>query len=123
MTMVVMTRVTAEVKVSRPGYEGNHRHVNKYQNQEERHTHRYPDLGGTCLRAPLTYPVVWLHIQQQRGYHRDCFLPGDGARLILSNDQLVHLQGATRVPYTDARDLDCRILRQPPSLALCSSKC
>ena len=38
-----------------------------------------------------THPVVWLHVQQQGRNHRDRLLPGDGARLILSNDELVHL--------------------------------
>ena len=44
--------------------------------------------------AAKPYPVVRLHIQEQRWNHGDGLLPGDGARLVLSYHQLVHLRSA-----------------------------
>lgn len=39
----------------------------------------------------MAHPVVGLHVQQQRGDHGDGLLAGDGAGIILADDQLVDL--------------------------------
>ena len=53
-----------------------------------------PCMHVNWSTAARPYPVVRLHIQEQRWNHGDSLLPGDGACLVLSYHQLVHLRSA-----------------------------